>query len=219
MVDRRMSVIVALVAGLSLSLACDSGDSKKSETKVAAADKKAEAPADKQAEAPAEATDEKGEGEEGCIYGEDAHKEKHAEGHSCDHGDAAPDNGATGHFGAPFTLASSQPLAKAVGGELGEAPVQVSGTVESVCQKMGCWMVVKDGDAEARIMMKDHSFTVPKDCKGKPAIVEGTLATKTFNEKQVKHLAKDGGEDPGAVSGERKEFVLTATGISIPPNS
>lgn len=211
--------MVALVAGLSLSLACDSGDSKKSETKVAAAEKKAEAPADKKAEAPAEAKDEKAEGEEGCIYGEDAHKEKHADGYSCEGADKPPADNASGHFGAPFTLASSQPLSKAVGGELGDAPVQVSGTVESVCQKMGCWMVVKDGDAEARIMMKDHSFTVPKDCKGKSAIVEGTLATRTFNEKEVKHLAKDGGADPSAVSGERKEFVLTATGISIPPNS
>ena len=217
-----MTVIFALVAGLSVSLACDSGETK-SENKVAVADSKVEAPAEKTAEAAEAAEAAKHgehaeEGEEGCIYGEDAHKEKHAEGHSCDHGDG-PADAAAGHFGAPFTLASSQPLSAAVEGDAGESTVQVSGTVDSVCQKMGCWMVVKDGEAMARIMMKDHSFTVPRDSKGKAVVVEGTLATRTFNEKEVKHLAKDGGEDPAAVSGERKEYVLTATGIAIPPNS
>ena len=78
-------------------------------------------------------------------------------------------------------------------------------------------MVLKDGDAAiARILMKDHAFAVPMDSKGKTAIVEGTLATRTFSEKEVKHLEKDAGGDPSAVGGERKEFVLTASGIQIP---
>ena len=93
--------------------------------------------------------------------------------------------------------------------------MRVSGTVDSVCQKMGCWMVLADGDKNARILMKDHAFTVPMDCKGRKAEVEGTLTAKTFTEDQVKHLEQDGGGDPSKVSGQREEYVLSATGVRL----
>ena len=74
---------------------------------------------------------------------------------------------------------------------------------------------MKDGEAQARILMKDHAFTMPMDTKGKPVVVEGTIEARTFNEAQVKHLEKDAGRDPAAVAGERTEYVLTATGIEL----
>ena len=51
----------------------------------------------------------------------------------------------------------------------------MTGELTEVCQKAGCWMVLKEGEVTARILMKDHGFTVPMDVKGKSAIVEGTL--------------------------------------------
>ena len=93
--------------------------------------------------------------------------------------------------------------------------MQVTGTIAKVCKKKGCWMVLKDGAVEARVLMKDYGFTVPLDCDGKTAAVEGTLKTRTFTEGQVKHLAEDGGEDPSKVSGTRTEYVITASGIRI----
>ncbi len=156
--------------------------------------------------------------EEGCIY-KDAHQDKPHEEAGCPHGDgeAAPTGTTTpGHYGAAFALKEAKPLGQilAAKGDMKD-PVQVSGEVESVCQKKGCWLVVKDGEAHARILMKDHAFTVPMDTKGKPVVVEGTLEARTFNEAQVKHLEKDGGGDPAAVAGERTEYVLTATGIEL----
>lgn len=158
----------------------------------------------------------------GCIY---VDGEKPAEGGElgCPHpapegGEAAePQGPATGegHFGSPFTLADAKPLTEAISAGAAETPVLVTGEVEAVCQKKGCWMVVKDGTQSARVLMKDHAFAVPMDCRGKSVTVEGTLASRTFTEAQVKHLAKDGGKDPAEVSGERTEHVLTATGISI----
>jgi len=177
---------------------------KPAEVKVAAAE-----PA-KPADAAAE--------EEGCIY-KDTQKDKpHDDEAGCPHGggeQAAP-SGTPGHYGAAFALKQVEPLGKvlAAKGDFKE-PVLVSGEVESVCQKKGCWLVVKDGEAQARILMKDHAFTVPMDTKGKPVVVEGTLEARTFNEAQVKHLEKDGGGDPAAVAGERTEYVLTATGIEL----
>jgi len=158
-----------------------------------------------------------GHGEEGCIY-VDGNKGK--DGLECPapalgspSEPDAPPNG-EGHYGAKFALADSVPLTKALGAAK-DAPVLVSGEVEAVCQKKGCWMVIKDGTESARVLMKDHAFAVPMDCRGKKVRIEGTLASRTFTEKQVKHLAKDGGGNPDAVSGERTEHVLTATGILI----
>lgn len=131
--------------------------------------------------------------------------------------DAAPDESGDTHFGAAFSLPEAKPLAKVVAdaGEEGGDVVQVSGTIHQVCQTAGCWMVVKDGDAEARVVMKGHAFTVPKDSKGKPTLVEGTLKVRTFTEAQAKHLAEDAGKDPSTVTGPTKEYVVTASAITI----
>ncbi|MCY1011335.1 DUF4920 domain-containing protein [Nannocystis pusilla] len=161
---------------------------------------------------------EKHEAEEGCIYA-DAHKKEGDEA-DCPHGGAegTPNSGEPNHFGAAFALKEAKPLGPILAAGKDALPkdaVQVSGTVDSVCQKKGCWMVMKDGDQEARILMKDHGFTVPMDTKGKPVVVEGTIEARTFTEAQVKHLEKDAGKDPAAASGERTEYVLTASGVKI----
>lgn len=121
------------------------------------------------------------------------------------------------HYGTDFALTEAKPLGSVLAGATDgqELNVRVSGTIEKVCQKKGCWMVVKDGDVEARVVMKDHAFTVPVDSKGKPAQVEGTLKVRVFTEAQAKHLAEDGGEDPSKVSGDKKELQLTATAVEI----
>jgi hypothetical protein len=151
----------------------------------------------------------------GCIYA-GTEKEKDP---ACPHGGEGeePQGPATGegHFGAPFQLADAVPLGKAIEKGPAEAPVKVSGTVEAVCQKKGCWMVVKDGTESARVLMKDHGFAVPMDSRGKSVVVEGTLSSREFDEAQVKHLEADRGGDPSKVSGSRKEHVLTASGIEI----
>ena len=149
--------------------------------------------------------------EEGCVY-----KDEHKAEEGCASPDAPVNTGTPGHFGAGFALTDPKPLSQVLASAKdSKDPVQVSGEVESVCQKKGCWLVVKDGEVQARILMKDHSFTVPMDIKGKPVIVEGTLETKTFNEAQTKHLAKDAGKDPATVSGESNEYVLTATAVQL----
>jgi hypothetical protein len=150
--------------------------------------------------------------EDGCIY-KDANTPHDAE---CPSHDAMPPSATPGHFGAEFALKDPKPLSSVLAAANDQkAPILVSGTVDSVCQKKGCWLVVKDGEAQARIMMKDHAFTAPMDCKGKNVVVEGTLEARTFNEAQVKHLEKDAGKDPAAVTGERVEYVLTATGMEL----
>jgi hypothetical protein len=122
------------------------------------------------------------------------------------------------HFGAPFVLTEAKPLAALLAAEPAPASdtvVLVSGVIDQVCQKKGCWLVVRDGDKTARITMKDYGFVVPVDSKGKQVEVEGTLGVRTFNEAQVKHLESDRGGNPDEVSGTRTEVVVKASGVRI----
>jgi hypothetical protein len=121
---------------------------------------------------------------------------------------------AANHYGATFTLVANQPLSKSLKTPA-DTMTQVTGSIDKVCKKKGCWMVLKDGEVEARVLMKNYGFTVPLDCDGKVAAVEGTMKTRTFTEGQAKHLAEDGGEDPSKVKGTRTEVVITASGIRI----
>jgi hypothetical protein len=214
---------ISLLAGLFLAVACGGGApapaDKPAAAPVPAPAKAVEEPA-KVAAAPAEKHDE----DEGCIHGKHEAGKGHEDGAACGgHGGAAaPSTGEPGHFGSAFALKDNKPLGQVLASGKDALPkdaVQVTGTIDSVCQKMGCWLVVKDGEAQARVLMKDHAFTVPTDVKGKPVVVEGTLATRTFSEPEVKHIEKDAGGDPAKASGERTEFVLTASGIKIVANS
>ncbi|MGM0574786.1 MAG: DUF4920 domain-containing protein [Myxococcota bacterium] len=151
--------------------------------------------------------------------GDHAHAAKaKAAGHECGH------HGAEGtvagdvegkHYGEAFSVKEQKNLAAVLSGDdVPDAPVRVSGTIEEVCQKAGCWFVLEDGEKKARITM-GRAFTVPKDSKGRKAQVEGTVTVRTFTEEQVKHLEADRGGDPSKVEGSRKEFVLKATGATI----
>jgi hypothetical protein len=150
-----------------------------------------------------------------CIYADGSEPAP-----GCPHGGAEPDapSQSDGHFGAPFQLAQAMPLADAISKAAAE-PVLVKGTVDAVCQKKGCWMVIRDGAESARVLMKDHGFAVPMDSRGKTALVEGTLQPRTFTEAQVKHIAQDAGENPAKVTGERREWVLSASGVKIEPQT
>ena len=216
----RITCLNSLALALVLAAGCNNAPAPAAEAKPAEA-KPAEAkPAEAKPEVKVAAAEpaKSAEDEEGCIY-KDAAKEPHEEA-GCPHGDggeAAPGSTTPGHFGAVFALKDNKPLSQVLASAKAglKDPVQVTGEVESVCQKKGCWLVVKDGEAQARVLMKDHAFTIPMDTKGKPVVVEGTIEARTFNEAQVKHLEKDAGKDPAAVSGERTEYVLTATAIKL----
>ncbi len=94
--------------------------------------------------------------------------------------------------------------------------VRVSGIVESVCQKAGCWMILKDGDVKARIFTKQDNFFLPKDIAGKKAEAEGTLRARTLTKKFAKHLEQDKGGDPSKVTSGSREFLMTATAVALP---
>mgnify|MGYP000035329558 CR=1 FL=1 len=126
-----------------------------------------------------------------------------------------------GHFGAAFTVKEDPIALSAVIDKVddhADKTIKVSGKVDKVCKKKGCWMVLKSDKADqdgVRITMKDYGFFVPKQCDGQDAIVEGTISKKVVKEAMRKHLAEDQGKDPSGIKGDTVEVTIVANGIEI----
>src|SRR6185503_20977772 len=95
--------------------------------------------------------------------------------------DPAASSDAWKHFGAPFTVAAPVPASAVLTDPAAHAtgPVRFQGQVTEVCQKMGCWAVVRDDAGHSvRVTMKDHAFGIDKDSAGRGCDVEGELVAK-----------------------------------------
>lgn len=93
-----------------------------------------------------------------------------------------------------------------------------SGRVTKVCQAKGCWMVLAEGEAHARVMFGKDDFFIPTDTSG-DAVVYGTLEAKIMSEKMAKHLADDAGQDSSKIEGDTKEYQIMATSVMLMPAS
>ncbi|NVB37429.1 DUF4920 domain-containing protein [Pseudenhygromyxa sp. WMMC2535] len=218
---RSLSILLTATFALIGLSACDKGkEADKAEDKA----DKAEDKADEKADAKKAGEDDKVSAaqqavednpEAGCIHGEEPVEKPEG---SCEHGNTAAPGASTGHFGAEFAVAEAQSLSTVLAAGLPTEAVKVTGTVEAVCQKKGCWMVIKDGDSQARVLVEGHAFAIPMDGKGKAATVEGTLEEKQLDETNVAHLKKDG-DDTIEGDGPRKEYFLHATAVELAPNA
>lgn len=101
--------------------------------------------------------------------------------------------------------------------------VLVKGTVEAVCQNMGCWMRLS-GDKEGQSIMikvEDGVIVFPKEASGKMASVEGTiekveLTMEETLEKEKHNCDKEGREfDPEKVSAPDVFYRIRALGAEI----
>ena len=99
-------------------------------------------------------------------------------------------------FGAPFAIKDVIP-AKDVLSEptsfVGKT-VRVEGTVKDVCQKMGCWMVISEGDTSMRITTKDHKFFVAKDGAGSKCHIEGEVIARQKDPERTAHFESETSE-------------------------
>ena len=93
--------------------------------------------------------------------------------------------------------------------------------VTDVCQMKGCWMKLEIGDEkDIMVNFKDYSFFVPKNIIGKEVIVSGEAFKRNISVDELKHYARDRGEEESAISliVEPKEiYSLTAKGVILLP--
>lgn len=71
--------------------------------------------------------------------------------------------------------------------------VRTEGTIERVCQRMGCWMELRaEGVAPIRVPMAGHSYFLPPSVAGHVATVEGRVAVQPLSEEMRRHLESEG---------------------------
>ena len=73
-------------------------------------------------------------------------------------------------------------------------PVLVEGTVKTVCQKMGCWMLIEDEGHIAMVRWNDGcggKYAFAKDAAGRRVLVQGVLSHNVMDETEVEHLKLD----------------------------
>ena len=91
--------------------------------------------------------------------------------------------------------------------------------VTDVCQMKGCWMKLDIGnEKDIMVNFKDYSFFVPKNIIGKKVIVSGEAFKRNISVDELKHYARDRGENESAISliVEPKEiYSLTAKGVVL----
>jgi hypothetical protein len=120
-------------------------------------------------------------------------------------------------FGAPFTISEAVPASAVFSDPAPSAGkvVRVKGELTEVCQKMGCWAVVRDDAGHSvRITMKDHAFGIDKDTAGRACDVEGELVQKAVDPERVKHFESEGSTNPPE-AGKAEAWELVATSIAV----
>jgi hypothetical protein len=74
-----------------------------------------------------------------------------------------------------------------------ERVVRTEGTIERVCQRMGCWMELRaDGAEPVRVPMAGHSYFLPRDVAGRPATIEGRVHVQELSDARRRHLEAEG---------------------------
>ncbi len=121
-------------------------------------------------------------------------------------------------FGAPFAI-EEVTQAKAVfdnpEGFVGKT-VRVEGSVRDVCQKMGCWMVISEGDKSMLITTKDHKFFVAKDGAGSKCHIEGEVISRELDPERTAHFESESSKDapiPEKEAKDNKTYEIVATSI------
>ena len=127
------------------------------------------------------------------------------------------------NLGRPLTLKKQTRIAEinASPDKFAGKTVQVKGKITEVCENMGCWMNLVDGDQKIRIKVKDGEIVFPKTAVGKTAIAEGALnkieMTKEQAIAQARHEAEENKKkfDPASITGPVTIYQIQGTGAVI----
>ena len=132
-----------------------------------------------------------------------------------------PDDGK--HFGARIDAANAITYDELIPkmGTADSLAVKVSGKVNEVCQKKGCWMTLtsdQPGQPEMRVTFKDYAFFMPKDLSGKRVVVEGYAYVDVTPVDVLRHYAEDAGktkEEIEKITEPKREVSYEASGVVI----
>ncbi|HJL19117.1 MAG TPA: DUF4920 domain-containing protein [Sandaracinaceae bacterium LLY-WYZ-13_1] len=89
--------------------------------------------------------------------------------------------------------------------------VRTEGQIARVCQRMGCWMELREGEdgPAVRVPMAGHRFFLPRDSAGRHAQMQGRVVLRELSAEDRAHL-----ESEGAVA-TASALSIQATGVVI----
>lgn len=98
--------------------------------------------------------------------------------------------------------------------------VKVTGIVESVCKKKGCWANIKSEETgkELFVKFKDYGFFLPLDCEGQKVTLEGVAFREVTPVDELRHYAEDEGaseEEIAAITEPKEELKFLASGAAL----
>lgn len=106
-------------------------------------------------------------------------------------------------------------------GILAEAPgmCTTTGIIEDVCAVKGCWMRLRD-DAGNEVLVRfaDYGFFVPRNARGRSAVVYGDADVQVLSVEARRHLAEDAGKTPAEIAAIRtpkSEVTIVAHAVWI----
>ena len=121
-------------------------------------------------------------------------------------------------FGESFSDSDSMSVGQAFQTNKASEGVVLTGQVDKVCKKKGCWMVMKDGKKEIRITFKDYGFFVPVNLVGKNVSAKGNLMRKVISVAEQKHYLEDGGapqSEIDKITEEKNILTFVASGVKV----
>ncbi len=126
-------------------------------------------------------------------------------------------------FGEEFKLAKATNVQSAIQGLSSKDTlnIQLSGMVESVCKKRGCWtnVITENKPDEAFfVKFKDYDFFLPMDCEGQDVIMQGKAFKEITPIEELRHYAEDAGkseEEIAAITQPKEEYKFMASGVFL----
>ena len=132
------------------------------------------------------------------------------------------------HYGNPMTLTDRSTMSidrlladpDAYDGKY----VRVAGTVNSVCEDRGCWLILVGTDESRHLFVK---FTgpiegrlIPLEAAGHRATVEGTVELAETSAGEARHDREDAGaadadEESTSIAGPQRQLRMTSAAASI----
>jgi len=99
--------------------------------------------------------------------------------------------------------------------------VKFKAKVNSVCQKMGCWMRLDMGEMESLVKFRDYRFFMPKDIAGQEVIVQGKAFVELTSIEDLKHRAEDAGKSQkeiDAITDTEFSYSFISEGVLLVEN-
>ncbi len=103
-------------------------------------------------------------------------------------------------------------------GDNDSVEVTVSGKIDAVCKKKGCWMSVVVDDGSSMHVSYDYEFLLPLNCDGQEMVMHGYAHYDTIPVSHLKHLAEDAEksqEEIDQITEPKITLAYLATGVMI----